>query len=102
MLETLKPGLDIEMAEVHPGACMLLRDAPGTDVASFKRDIDARFHLLEWLETKGLKGLPRAEDIADHFVAACAAALGAWQWSLGKSIWCSPAKPPEHPYDFAV
>jgi len=101
MLEKLKPELDIRMVEVHPGASMLLRDAPAKAVATFKRDESARLQLLQWLGEKGLMGIPRRGDVPDHFVAACAAALGAWQWSLGKSAWLHPAKPPEHPYDFA-
>jgi hypothetical protein len=70
-------------------------------VTAFKRDETARFQLLQWLTDQGLKGIARKEDVADHYVAACAAALGAWQWSLGKAAWLYPAKPPEHPYDFA-
>jgi len=37
----------------------------------------------------------------DHTVAACAAALAAWDWSRGKGRWVHPADPPAHPYDFA-
>lgn len=101
MLETLKPELDVRIVEVHPGASMLLRGAPAKVVAAIKRDESARFQLLEWLGEKGLMGIPRTEYVPDHFVAACAAALGAWQWSLGKPAWLYSAKPPEHPYDFA-
>ena len=63
--------------------------------------VAARLRLLEWLESMGLNELPRAEEISDHFVAACAAALAAWRWSAGSAAWCYPAQPPEHPYDFA-
>ena len=101
MLETLKPDIDLRIVEVHPGACMLLRNAPTNEVASFKRDTSARSQLLSWLETLGLKGISRTGDVPDHYVASCAAALGSWQWSLGKSAWVFPAGPPEHPYDFA-
>ena len=101
MLETLKPNIDLRIVEVHPGASMLLRNAPANEVASFKRDNSARSQLLTWLETQGLKGISRNGDVPDHYVASCAAALGAWQWSLGKSAWVFPAGPPEHPYDFA-
>ena len=102
MLETLKPDFDLRIVEVHPGASMLLRNAPVNEVANFKRERSARSRLLQWLETQGLEGISRAEDVADHFVAACAAALAAWQWSLGRSVWIFSAKPPDHPYDFAV
>lgn len=100
-LETLKPQLDIRIVEVHPGAAMLLRDAPPLDVAAFKSDKAARLRLLKWLETEGLHELPRLESTSDHFVAACAASLAAWQWAIGKPAWCAPAQPPDHPYDFA-
>ena len=101
MLETLKPDFDLRIVEVHPGASMLLRNAPANEVANFKREGSARSRLLQWLETQGLKDISRAEDVADHYVAACAAALAAWQWSLGRSAWIFPARPPDHPHDFA-
>jgi predicted nuclease with RNAse H fold len=100
-LEILKPELDLRIVEVHPGACMLLRGAPTKAVAAFKRDGSARSQLLQWLGDQGLKDIFRTEDVADHYVASCAAALGAWQWSYGRPAWLFPAKPPEHPYDFA-
>ncbi|HEX9387716.1 MAG TPA: DUF429 domain-containing protein [Anaerolineales bacterium] len=101
LLESLKPQYDLGMVEVHPGACMILRGADAGDIRKFKTESFARRHLLDWLETNGLKGISRPETVTDHYVAACAAALGAWQWSIGKSIWCFPADLPHHPYDFA-
>ena len=101
LLESLKPLIDVRIVEVHPGACMILRGADASEVRKFKADPLARGRLLDWLETKGLKGISGREISSDHYVAACAAALGAWQWSLGKSAWCFDAKPPHHPYDFA-
>ncbi len=101
MLETLKPDLDLRIVEVHPGACLVLRGAVIEDVTGFKRNRPARLRLLDWLETQNLQQLPKDGDITDHFVAACAAALGAWQWSLGRPVWIHPASPPIHPYDFA-
>jgi predicted nuclease with RNAse H fold len=101
LLETLKPRFDLRLVEIHPGACLLLRGAPAGAVAAFKRDRSARSQLIEWLGGQGLKGISREEEVADHYVAACAAALGAWQWSLGRSVWRFPANPPMHPYDFA-
>jgi predicted nuclease with RNAse H fold len=101
MLETLRPTIDLQIVEVHPGATMVLRGAPAKDVTGFKREHASRLRLLAWLGSVGLQEIPRPETIPDHFVAACAAALGAWQWSLGRAIWCFHAKPPEHPYDFA-
>ncbi len=101
MLENLQPRFPLKIVEVHPGAALLLRGAAPADVAAFKREPAARTRLLDWMEGAGLEGLPRMQDTSDHFVAACSAALAAWQWSLGQSAWCAPARPPEHPYDFA-
>jgi predicted nuclease with RNAse H fold len=101
LLESLKPQYDLNIVEVHPGACMILRGAYAGDVRKFKTESLARGHLLDWLGTKRLKGISLAEIVTDHYIAACAAALGAWQWSLGKSLWCFPANLPHHPYDFA-
>jgi predicted nuclease with RNAse H fold len=99
LLESLQ--YDLSIVETHPGACMIVRGADQNDVRKFKADISVRKHLLDWLETKGLKGISSAETASDHYVAACAAALCAWQWSLGKSIWCFTSILPHHPYDFA-
>jgi len=103
LLETLEPQYDLKIVEVHPGACMILRGANAEDVHAFKREPLARGRLLDWLGTQGLKGVSRSsgEILTDHYVAACAAALGAWQWSLGKSVWRFALDPPHHPYDFA-
>jgi len=101
LLESLKPKYDLRIVEVHPGTCMLLRGADASDVRKFKSEPPARGHLLEWLETQGLKGIARGDTVSDHYVAACAAALAAWKWSLGKSVWCFASALPHHPYDFA-
>ena len=101
MLEAMRPQYDLQMVEVHPGACMLLHGAPPEAVSAFKREGIARQRLLDWLEEQGMKVVPRSGAVSDHFVAACAAAFGAWQWAQGKSVWRFPARPPEHPYDFA-
>lgn len=100
-LESLKPQYNLEIVEVHPGACMILRGAEAHNVRKFKTEPYARRCLLDWLETKRLKGISRAEIVTDHYVAACAAALSAWQWGLGKSVWCFALNLPYHPYDFA-
>ena len=101
LLESLKPQHDLRIVEVHPGACMLLHGANAEDVRKFKSEPSARKRLLDWLETKGVKGISLTETVSDHYVAACAAALGTWQWGLGKSVWRFEATPPHHPYDFA-
>ncbi len=101
MLESLKPKADLRIVEVHPGAAMLLRGAPPADVAAFKGNASARLRLLDWLQAMELRDLSRPELPSDHFVAACAASLAAWQWAIGTPAWCAPAQPPTHPYDFA-
>ncbi len=100
-LETLRALMNLQIVEVHPGASLLLQGAAAADVATFKHDVAARLRLLDWLQGMGLEELPAASEPSDHFVAACAAALAAWRWSDGKAMWCFPAQPPEHPYDFA-
>ena len=99
LLESLQYR-SLEIVEIHPGACMFLREAKAEDVHNFKHDYVARVHLLDWLGTKGLKDLSSEEPISDHYVAACAAALGGWQWSRGQAVWCYKSNPPWHPYDF--
>ncbi len=89
------------LVEVHPGAVFALRGAPAADVFTFKRDPSARARLLDWLAGRGLLGIRAARPFSDHLVAACGAALGAWQWSQSTSPWHYPAQPPEHPFDFA-
>lgn len=92
----------IRIVEVHPGACMALRGAPVVSVRRLKRQRRDRHTLLHWLRTQGLREIPPEAAHWDHSVAACAAALAAWQWSRGNPVWCHPAEPPHHPYDYAV
>ena len=91
----------ITVAEVHPGAACVLRGAPVEIVRALKSSAAARQQLLRWLEGEGLEGIGGGTDPGDHFVAACAAALAAWKWSLGNPAWIHPADPPWHPYDMA-
>lgn len=91
----------IRIVEVHPGAAMLLRGAASADLASVKKEARARLRLLDWLGDQGLNGIPRPDDVTDHFVMACAGSLAAWSWAAGSPSWCFPASPPLHPYDFA-
>ncbi len=101
LLESFKPQYQFQIVEVHPGACMFLHGADAQDVRIFKHDSSAKVRLLGWLESKGVKGILHDASIEDHYLAACAAAFGAWQWKQGKSVWKFPADPPHHPYDFA-
>lgn len=101
LLESFKPQYQFQIVEVHPGACMLLHGADAQDVKTFKHDSPAKLRLLGWLESRGVKGISHDASIPDHYVAACAAAFGAWQWKRGRSAWKFPANLPHHPYDFA-
>ena len=101
LLQSFKAQYDLQIVELHPGACMLLHGADAQEVKAFKHDMAARHHLLNWLNSKGIKGVSQDDSVTDHYVAACGAAFGAWQWKLGNSAWKFPANPPHHPYDFA-
>jgi predicted nuclease with RNAse H fold len=92
---------DVAIVEVHPGACMRLRGAELRSVTSFAGDAGCRAGLLSWLERQGLRAIAAPTPCSSHFVAACAAALGAWRWHEGEPAWVAPAEPPWHPYDFA-
>jgi hypothetical protein len=80
---------------------MTLRGAPVAAVRSLKAKRLSRTQLLRWLDDQGLRGVAELSDVNDHVVAACAAALAAWHWSLGRPAWRCEAAPPMHPYDFA-
>jgi predicted nuclease with RNAse H fold len=100
LMRSIQP-LTTEIVEVHPGAALALRGAPPGLVSSFKRDEEARWQLLDWLEDQGLDKAAEIETPTDHYVAACAAALAAWKWRTGESAWLHPAEPPIHPFDYA-
>jgi predicted nuclease with RNAse H fold len=88
------------IVEVHPGGVMALRGAPIDAVKTFRRSLESRAGLLEWLKKQGLKKLPR-DKASDHIVAAYACALGAWRWRAGDTAWVARAEPPHRPYDYA-
>lgn len=92
----------VRVLEVHPGATFCLRGAPLASVLAFKKRPEQkhRASLLAWLSSQGLASLPRTEPSA-HFVAAAGAALAAWEWSRGRSVWLAPPEPPFHPFAFA-
>ena len=92
------PG--VRVVEVHPGAACALRGAPTADVRAFSRNREARARLVEWMAKQGLSDLP-TDPLSSHHVAACAAALAAWQWAEGRSVWLHQARPPDAPFDFA-
>ncbi len=99
LLTTLDQA-QVRVIEVHPGAGFCLRGAPLDSVRAFKKRAEHRPVLLHWLATQGVTSLPDSEP-SDHFVAACGAALAAWQWSRGRSLWLAPPEPPFHPFAFA-
>ena len=99
LLGTLDPA-EVRVIEVHPGATFCLRGAPLASVLAFKKRQEHRATLLEWLSTQGITSLPLAEP-SDHFVAASGAALAAWEWSRGRSVWLAPPELPFHPFAFA-
>jgi predicted nuclease with RNAse H fold len=91
----------VRIAEVHPGGALCLRGAPLDAVRSFAKDGDARDILLDWMAGQSVTGVVRPSPCSSHFVAACAAALAAWDWHCGRSQWLAPAQLPWHPFDFA-
>ena len=99
LLSTLD-HVQVRVIEVHPGAAFCLRGAPLDSVRAFKKRAEHRPILLQWLATQGITSLPLTEP-SDHFVAAAGAALAAWQWSRGRSVWLAPPEPPFHPFAFA-
>ncbi|HCY86883.1 MAG TPA: DUF429 domain-containing protein, partial [Desulfobacteraceae bacterium] len=72
------------IVEVHPGGAMVLRGAWVDGVRAIKKSSDVRKRLLTWLGEQGLVGVDSEDDPSDHYVSACAAALGAWKWHLGE------------------
>ncbi len=92
---------NVSIVEVHPGAAMCLRRANLRDVMTFATDDRARAECLRWLAGQGFHGGTAPPPGDSHFVAACAAALAAWRWHLGRHEWRAPAEPPWHPYEFA-
>ena len=92
---------NIKIVEIHPSASLALRGAPVESIKEMKKSIGARQVLLKWLVGQGLKGIDITGSVSDHYVAACAAALAAWKWYLGQSVWIFKSEMPFHPYDFA-
>ena len=81
---------------------MALRGAPVESVRNFKSQPAARTRLLDWLAAAGLTGVALRNEPEDHYVASCAAALGAWKNVVGEPAWIEPAQPPAHPFDYVA
>ncbi|MEO0414130.1 MAG: DUF429 domain-containing protein [Verrucomicrobiota bacterium] len=95
-------GHSEKITEVHPGAVLGLSGAPLQDVLNFKAEPAARDRLIDWMRsTAQLHGIERTHA-TDHYVAACAAALGAWNWQKGEPNWLMPAALPHHPFDYTA
>lgn len=90
-----------QIVEVHPASAFALRGAEIDDVRALKKSSEARTRLLGWLKNRGLNGIESTAAESDHMIAACAAALSAWKWSLDDCEWVYRAEPPDHPFDFA-
>lgn len=99
---TLGGGTAVRIVEVHPGAALVLRGAPVSEVRAVKSDEAARLRLVAWLRDAGLDGLPDGVAESDHALMSAAAALSAWRWSEGQTAWICEAVPPLHPYDFVA
>ena len=94
------PNKKISIVEVHPSGAMALRGARVKSIRKMKSSTRAKQTLLQWLENQGLNGINLSGSVSDHYVAACAAALAAWKWHLGESVWVFKSEMPFHPYDF--
>lgn len=99
-LTSIQTDFTLNILEVHPGSSLALHGAPIDATCKFKSDMSARYQILNWLEQQGLHEIRNVNDPEDHYVAACAAAFGAWKWKKGESVWIYPAEPPFHPFDF--
>jgi predicted nuclease with RNAse H fold len=94
------PNRKINIVEVHPSGAMALRGAPVASIRKVKTSIRAKQTLLQWLANQGLNGIDLSGSVSDHYIAACSAALAAWKWRLGESVWIFKSEMPFHPYDF--
>ena len=94
------PNKKISIVEVHPSGAMALRGARVKSIRKMKSSTRAKQTLLHWLENQGFNGINLSGSVSDHYVAACAAALAAWKWHLGESVWVFKSEMHFHPYDF--
>lgn len=103
LLAGLEAPHPVWMVEVRHEGVLALRGAPLEALRGMEVSRASRAALLAWMESDGgLAGLA-GRGLADTpaGVAACAAALGAWRWTQGRSVWLQEARPPYHPYDLA-
>ncbi len=95
------PAKSITIIETHPASVMAFHGAPVSDIQHLKHSFQARQNLIRWLDSQGVPAKTLGEDLDDHALCACAAAMGAWKWSSGESSWREPAAPPLHPFECA-
>ncbi|TXC89326.1 DUF429 domain-containing protein [Metabacillus litoralis] len=103
-IQSMQSEHSIRIVEVHPGAAI------GTRIEStkiqhallYKKELQSRKVILEWLRTKKLVNLPDQLVDTSHEIDACAAALAAWYWidETKKPTWCWSETSQEHPYEF--
>ncbi len=98
--------LPIRLCEVHPGAALILRQYFDVrpNVLDYKKDELAYEKLRSSLTNIGLHDVPYDwfQNIS-HRLDACGAALAAWHWINGRSMWCYPADRTQgHLYDVVI
>lgn len=100
-ISLLQCAHSLRQFETHPGAVFGLHGAPLSAVLDYKKNVASRTELLAWLTSQNLHGLPPELASSSHAIAACGALYAAWKWAVGRTQWCYPAHPPQHPFDFA-
>lgn len=101
-IKKLRTPHQVQVVEVHPGAALCFRNAPLNAILNFSKDARARHVLYKWLvSSHQIRHLRIPSPCPSHFIAACAGAVAARDWHIGKSAWLVPAQPPWHPYAFA-
>ncbi|WP_226669888.1 DUF429 domain-containing protein [Metabacillus litoralis] len=103
-VQSMQSENSIRIVEVHPGAAIGTRiESKSIQHALFyKKEIESRKVILEWLRTKEFMNLPDQLVETSHAIDACAAALAAWHWidDTKQPTWCWRETSLEHPYEF--
>lgn len=103
-IQSMQSENSIRIVEVHPGAAIGTRIeyAKIQHALLYKKELQSRKVILEWLRTKKLLNLPDQLVDTSHEIDACAAALAAWHWidETKQPAWCWSETSEEHPYEF--
>lgn len=103
-IQSINSAHKIRMVEVHPGAAIGTRIefAKIQHALFYKKELQSRKVILEWLRAKKLVNLPDQLVDTSHGIDACAAALAAWHWvdETKQPTWCWSETSEEHPYEF--